>query len=424
MFEMRDPARPRHSFVSTYEPHISVGFRRVTAREPCPICGHKKWCQVTRDRRLAHCMWESRGAIKRAKDEGYIHVLIHDALPVPNAITYRTILSDPISFPSELAPLEIRDAAYTKLLELSPAWKYERELITGERGLLARGFKAADISRFGAYPACAVERDALAKVINECLSDELPAYAAQCRGAVVLGVPGFWEGRAGSPRVGRATDYKRPALIIPYRDRQGSIQACQLRFSGARGKSIYTWLSTSEDRLDREPRGTSSGAPIHFAVREDSFMPDLPFITTEGALKAEAFVAQRPACRAIATAGVSVAHDALIEATRGEDAVIAFDSDHRTNAQVCRQLAKLIAERERDAKLSGQQKNTSIVLWERAKGIDDAVLANERLRVISVAKWFQTLTGKSADEVADVWQQYGFTLVAENKQRDSLQKGE
>jgi len=408
MFEMRDSARPRHSFVSAYEPHTSASFRRVTVRDPCPICGRKKWCQVTRDGRLAHCMWEARGSIKRAKDEGYIHVLIHVATQTLKANFRHTILND-TTVPSELAPLEIRGAAYSKLLELSPAWKYERELVTGERGLLSRGFKAADISRFGAFPARAVERDALAQVINESLTDDLPLYAAQCRGAVVFGVPGFWEGRAGSPRLGRATDYKRPALVIPYRDRQGSIQACQLRFSGARGKSIYTWLSTSEDRLDKEPRGTSSGCPIHFAFRQGEFMADLPFIITEGALKAEAFVAQRSACRAIATAGVSVAHDALIEATRGEDAAIAFDSDHRTNAQVCRQLAKLIAERERDAELSGQQKNTSVVLWEGAKGIDDAVLANVHLRVVGVKEWSETLRGKSLEEVQAVWAAHSYS---------------
>ena len=139
-------------------------------------------------------------------------------------------------------------------------------------------------------------------------------------------------------------------------------------------------------------------------------MPDLPFIITEGALKAEAFVAQRPACRAIATAGVSVAHDALIEATRGEDAVIAFDSDHRTNTQVCRQLAKLIAERECDARLTGQQKNTSVVSWEGVKGIDDAVIANAHLRVIGIVEWLQSLTGKPAEEVAGVWCQMHHNL--------------
>ena len=142
-------------------------------------------------------------------------------------------------------------------------------------------------------------------------------------------------------------------------------------------------------------------------------MPDLPFIITEGTLKAEAFVAQRPACHAIATAGVSVVHDALIEAACGEDAVIAFDSGHRTNAQVCRQLGKLIAEREQDKLVHGAKNSTSIVVWEGEKGIDNAVLANVHLRVIEISKWFQTLTGKSAEAVTDVWRQYGFVPVAE-----------
>lgn len=396
-----------------FEPRADMGFRRVTAREPCPICKRTKWCQVTRDGRLAHCMWEARGAIKRAKDDGYIHVLINDRQRALNVDFRLTVLPNTSSFRSELAPLEIRDAAYTKLLELSPAWKYERELITGERGLLSRGFSAEDVLRFGALPARAAERNALAKVISESLADDLPVYAMQRRGATVLGVPGFWEGRDGRPRLGRPTNYNHPALIIPYRDRQGNIQACQLRFAGARGKSIYTWLSTSEERLDKEPYGASSGTPIHFAFREGKHLPDLPIIITEGALKAEAFISQRPACRAIAMAGVGVAHEAIIEATRSEEAVIGFDSDHRENMQVCRQLGKLIAEREQDALLCGRKNSTSIVVWEGVKGIDDAVLANVRLRVISIPEWVKTLTSEPAGAVADIWQQYEFVPVAE-----------
>jgi len=169
---------------------------------------------------------------------------------------------------------------------------------------------AGDV-RFGALPPRVPERDALAQVINELLSNENLAYAAQQAGAAVLGVPGFWEGQAGHPRLGRASDYKRPALIIPYRDRQGMSQACQLRFGGARGKSLYTWLSTSEDRLDKEPRGTSSGSPIHFALRDGKCLSDLPVIITEGALKAEAFIALRPACRAIGEIGVVIIDDCV-----------------------------------------------------------------------------------------------------------------
>ena len=396
-------------FSLAYEPRVNVGFQRVTALRPCPVCGHKKWCQVTRDGRLAHCMWESRGAVKRAKDDGYIHVLVYDTPLESSRIYYTTTLDDHHSFRSELAPLEIRDSVYSKLLELSPAWKYERELITGECGLFARGFGAEEVSRFGAFPPRIAERDALALVINELLSDEHPVYAGQKRGAAVLGVPGFWEGHGGRPRLGRAGDYKRPALVIPYRNRQGKIQACQLRFTGARGKSLYTWLSTADAHLETEPRGTSSGSPIHFAFRDGKCLPDFPIIVTEGALKAEAFVTLRPSCRAIATAGVSVAHQAIIEATRGEDIAIAFDSDHRENVQVCRQLAKLIAEREQEAHLTGHKTNTSIVVWGGAKGIDDAALQNVRLRVISIEEWSLTLTDKSVETINEMWKGYSFS---------------
>jgi hypothetical protein len=400
-------------FSPTYEPRVNVGFQRVTARKPCPVCGRKKWCQVTRDGRLAHCMWESRGSVKRAKDDGYIHVLVHDNSLVSTLSYYPTTLNNHHSLGSELAPLEIRDSVYSKLLELSPAWKYERELVTGERGLFARGFGAEEVSRFGALPPRVAERDALAHIINELLSDEHPVYAGQKHGAAILGVPGFWEGPGGRPRLGRASDYKRPALVIPYCDRQGMIQACQLRFSGARGKSIYTWLSTSEDNLEKEPRGTSSGSPIHFALRGGKCLPELPVVITEGALKAEAFVTLRPACRAIATAGVAVAHQAIIEATRGEEVAIAFDSDHRQNAQVCRQLGKLIAEREQDARLAELETKTNVVVWDGEKGVDEAVLQNLSLRVISISEWRETLEGNSLEEVKEVWAGFSYPSAPE-----------
>jgi len=400
-------------FSPIYEARLNVGFRRVTARHPCPICGHKKWCQVTRDGRLAHCMWESRGAVKRAKDDGHIHVLVYNALSESSCNFYTNTLKNHYGLGSVLAPLEIRDSAYSKLLELSPAWRYEHELVTGERGLFARGFGADDVVRFGALPPRVAERNALAQVINELLSDENSAYAAQQTGAAVIGVPGFWEGDEGRPRLGRAGDYKRPALVIPYCDRQGMIQACQLRFSGSRGKSIYTWLSTSEDNLKREPRGTSSGSPIHFAFRDGKYLPDLPIVITEGALKAEAFVRLRPACRAVATAGVTVSHQAIIEATREDEAAIAFDSDHRQNAQVCRQLGKLIAEREQDARITGFETNTRVVVWDGAKGVDEAVLQNLSLRVISISKWRETLEGNSLEEVKEVWADFSYTPIPE-----------
>ncbi len=404
---MSIPSRRREPGIS-YGPRINVGFRRVTAREPCPICRRTKWCQVTRDGKLAHCMWESVGSVKRARDDGYLHVLIDDQRHTPHTSAHHLTSHHQPAASAGLAPLEIRDAVYRRLIELSPAWKYERELVTAPRGLLARGFSRSDIRRFGALPPRVAERDALARKINAELEADLPVDAASRCGAAVLGVPGFWEGANGVPKLGRATSYLRPALVIPYCDRQGSIQACQLRFSNPRGQSSYSWLSTAEDKLAIEPRGASSGSPIHFAMREGRYLPDLPVLVTEGALKAEAFIAQRPAMRAIATAGVTVGHGELIAATRGQDVAIGFDIDHRQNEKVCRQLAKLIAEREQDGVAAGHPTTTSIVIWDGPKGIDDAALANVHLRVVSVAEWSQTLIGKPLEEVKEVWSALSF----------------
>jgi len=405
--------RNRRSSEMTYTPHIEVGFRRVTALNPCPVCKRTKWCQVTRDGRLAHCMWQAVGAVKRAKDDGYIHVLIDDDIQSSSRRYTEKTLDKIPTRSSELAPLEIRDAVYSKLIELSPVWRYERDLVTSERGLLARGFSRDDLRRFGALPPRVAERDALARMINEMLEDDYPFYAAGRSVTAVYGVPGFWDGAEGRPKLGRATNYKRPALVIPYRDRAGSIQACQLRFCGKSGKSLYSWLSTAEDKAHEEPRGTSSGCPIHFAAREGQSLPDLAFLITEGALKAEAFVSQRSAMRVIATAGVSVAHAEIIAATRNQDAAIGFDIDHRQNAQVCRQLARLIAGRETDAQLSGHKTNTSVVVWEGPKGIDDAVLMNVHLRVITAKNWRETLTGKSLEAVNELWTELSFVPASD-----------
>lgn len=354
-------------------------------------------------------MKESAGAVKRARDGGYVHILVEDPpahyTTRPNIILNTNEPRRPAPFePTPLAPLEIRHAAYSRLVALSPASRYMRELVTAEPdGLLARGLSPQDASRFGALPPRVAERDQLAREVGRFVEERFASHANSRECSGVVGVPGFWLKNLEQVKLGRDYNYKRPAFIIPYRDEQGLIQACQLRFAGARGG--YHWLSTAEESLDREPYGTSSGSPIHWTATpvETVSCKDLPILVTEGALKAEVFVSLRPPMRAVATAGVGVAHAEIVHALRGCDAIIGFDSDHRDNAQVCRQLGKLIAEREQDALQSGQKNSTSIVVWDGAKGIDDAARMNLRLSVLNVVEWVKTLRGKSLKEVNDVW---------------------
>jgi hypothetical protein len=411
----REVKQPFTTTSSRYAPRLHVGFTRATRRSPCPVCGAKKYCQVTRDGALAHCMKESAGAVKRARDGGYVHILVEESpahyTTRPNIILNANEPHHRAAFePTPLAPLEIRHAAYSRLIALSPASRYMRELVTATPdGLLARGLSPQDASRFGALPPRVTERDQLAHEVGRFVEERFASYAKSRDLSCVIGVPGFWLKNPEQVKLGKDYNYKRPALVIPYRDEQGLIQACQLRFAGARGD--YHWLSTAEDSLDREPYGTSSGSPVHWTAPpvETVSCKDLPILVTEGALKAEVFVSLRPPMRAVATAGVGVAHAEIVRAVRGCDALIGFDSDHRENAQVCRQLGKLIAEREQDARLTGHGTSTSIVVWDGAKGIDEAVRQNARLHVISIKEWYATLKGKPLEEVKDVWAALSFT---------------
>jgi hypothetical protein len=144
-------------------------------------------------------MKEPLGSVKRARDGGYVHVLVEGA-------SHRSVRPAPVNPKGKsesggqigeerisLAPLEIRNAAYQKLLDLSPAWKYERELVTSRPdGLLARGLLPEDVARFGALPPKRKERDELARKINSFIEERFPQYMQGSGNRGVIGVPGFW----------------------------------------------------------------------------------------------------------------------------------------------------------------------------------------------------------------------------------------
>ena len=132
-------------------------------------------------------------------------------------------------------------------------------------------------------------------------------------------------------------------------------------------------------------------------------------VITEGALKADTLVSLRPQVCSIATSGVSCSHAEIIEAARTYNALIAFDSDHKTNPAVCRQLARLIAAREQDAASRNLPTSTRIVYWEGYKGIDDAAkAANVNFTTLSIPEWFATLAGEPLEEVKKVWQEIDY----------------
>src|SRR5262249_37326160 len=141
---------------------------------------------------------------------------------------------------------------YTRLIETSPATRFRRLLITGEKGLLSRGLKEIHFGNYGGLPAESRERDHLAQQILQGANDQF--LLADSLG----GVPGLCKNNQGV-HLWKQKDFLFPRLLIPVRDECGRIQACQMRLPFVWGKSLrYLWLSSSG-----LPHGAGSGSPLH-----------------------------------------------------------------------------------------------------------------------------------------------------------------
>jgi hypothetical protein len=277
----------------------------------------------------------SDGARRTSKNGGNIHV--HD--DVAPSFNYQPPARSTPQI--KVAPIEVRDAIYRELIRISPAALYQQQLIDNPQGLVSRGLLRKETLSYGALPATQRERAKLVRSLRSFAKAHFPCYAN------LIGIPGVWQDPQGFTHIWKPRDYRMPMLLISYKDQHGRIQACQLRLHPLDipkdNPKKYRWLSSPN-----EPKGTSSGTPIHFTFDPNSLPPGSDVVITEGALKAETLVSLRPAVRAIATSGVSCSQDELVNAARPYNVLIGFDSDYKTNPAVCRQLARLIASRELD----------------------------------------------------------------------------
>jgi Domain of unknown function (DUF3854) len=344
------------------------GFCRVTKYRPCRVCRKPDWCGYTTDEQISICMRISNGSKGTSRNGG--NIFHHNRLFL---VASPRLARKEASPPIEVAPIEVRNAVYQELIRRSPAVKYYSQLIDGPSGLLLRGVRESDTRHYGALPRTQNERASLARALNKFVMVRFPEYAARRTQAAIIGVPGFWQDELGNLQLWNR-DYNMPLLVIPYRDDQGRIQACQLRLhrNDLRvGEKKYRWLA-----CPFPGRGASCGTPIHFTFKPADLPSGKTVMITEGALKADTLVSLRPKARVIATSGVSNSHSDIIEAARPYNVLIAFDADFKTNPAVARQLARLIAARQQDVGAHDLKTNTRVVTWQRYKGIDDAVLAN------------------------------------------------
>jgi len=234
------------------------------------------------------------------------------------------------------ADRELRHGVYRTLIEglsLSPTHRAE---------LQARGLLLDQIEK-NQYRTLEFPQTAHALV----LVDEI-------WGDRVFSVPGFLAPRRLSLSEG---------LLIPVRDRHGSIQACQVR-TGQPG-SKYRWLSSSN---------ASSGAPVHVPIGVAQAVMEVLRVT-EGALKADVAWALS-GVPTIGVAGVGAWRSALplIKELCPDEVHLAFDHDSpgcNATLDLCVALGDLGIP-------------SCLLQWlEQWKGIDDALLAGAEVGPVS-----------------------------------------
>src|SRR5262245_26848667 len=292
-------------------------FCRVNRRRPCRICGKSDWRSYVRceGERISICMRVSDGARKINRHGGAI--FIHDDWRQDRPIDVRVVTAIP---QAPIAPIEIRDFVYGKLIDLSPATRYPGALIAGEKGLLARGLSECHFDNYGGLPAGSKERDRISRLLLQEINGHFPD------GGSLRGVPGFWEDMQGV-HLWKPKDYLLPRLLIPVLDGSGRIQACQMRLPFTAKKGLrYLWLSSSD-----LSHGTGSGSPLHFRFHLSDLPRDARIVIVEGVLKADVLFAIRPELYIVATPCVTANHGALVELTHGGRLLIAFDQDLYTN---------------------------------------------------------------------------------------------
>jgi hypothetical protein len=375
-------------------------YKRVSRTRPCLICGKPDWCSRTSDDSISFCARVTTGADRLSRKEGW-GVFYHD----------RELLNQPFLRKGEprnffkpqsveiaSAPLEIRDFIYSTLIRLSPASRFEI-ITTGAKGLRMRGL--TDYANYGSLPSSARERKDLAAQVRILLNQNFTAFVRENpRG--IRHIPGFWIDESGEVNLWQKHDYRHPLLLIPYRNPAGSIQACQIRFTGAirPNQKRYLWLSLP--RLE----SAGSGTPLHFAGWKTfgRTKGNQPILVTEGALKADVAACFLPGYFTLASGGVSCSHELIVNLARGKSLMLAFDNDYQDNPAVLRQLAKLLKLRLQTGIEQETQDSTKILGWSRAeKGIDDALAKGEKIYALKVGEWFSALEEDARAVVRKVW---------------------
>jgi hypothetical protein len=366
---------------------IAAGYKRVSKKRPCCICGKPDWCSTTATETISFCARSTRSA-DRVSRHGW-GVFYHQDSSFDlnfNRTFYGSSKRKKTQVSITLAPPAVRDKVYRKIIALSPA-SSSYEVVNCRGGLLER--RIQNLSQYGSLPRTVNERRVLVDRLIESLAKEgeVKSFA---------GIPGFWRDSIGSVRLWSEQDSFDDLMLIPFIGSDGLIRACQIRFMRyvPNKSGRYVWLSSSKERS-----GCGPGAPLHHA--DPNLGSDKPVLVTEGALKAATAQRFLPDRYVVGNSGVATSHREIVETARGKALEIAFDNDSFTNPHVARALAALVRLRCSDQISFAHNEDVRIVTWDkRIKGLDDALLTGAPLKYLTVAEWLKYLTPECLEQAS------------------------
>jgi len=365
---------------------LATGYRRVSKKRPCNICGKPDWCSTTATETISFCARSTLNAdrVSRYGWGVFYRVASRSDFNFDFKRNFKQLPTTKESKVShDMAPLAIRDKVYRKLIELSPA-SSNHVIVKGRGGLLERGIY--DLSRYGNLPRLINER----RVLVERLVEEL-GKEGLCS---FEGIPGFWRDANGRLRLWSEHDSFDDLMLIPFVGPDELIRACQIRFMRyiPNKSGRYVWLSSL-----KEKDGCGPGAPLHHANPCSRSAKSI--LVTEGALKAATAQRFLPDRYVVGNSGVSTSHREIVETARGKALEVGFDNDSFTNPHVARALAALLRFRSADQRSFAYDDAVTILSWDRSvKGLDEALLSSLKLSSLTVAEWLKELTPECREQ--------------------------
>jgi len=367
---------------------VGTGYRRVSKKRPCNICGKPDWCSTTTTETISFCARSTLNA-DRVSRHGWGVYYDHFSDLELNRTYHRTPKRQKSQLQIPSASPLMKDRVYRKLIELSPA-SSNYSIVNSRGGLRDRGI--LDYSQYGSLPRTVNERTTLVERLIKEVRKEFGREAAS-----FVGIPGFWKNANGETRLWNKFDSNDDLMLIPFVGRDGLIHACQIRFMKyiQNRSGNYLWLSSAKERM-----GCGPGSPLHHADPRSRL--DRPVLVTEGALKAAAAQKYLTDRYVVANSGVASAHCEIVKTARGRALEIAFDNDSFTNPHVARALAALVRLRQSDQILCDYNEKVRIVTWDRSlKGIDDALLTGVRLQYLTVSDWLNQLNPECFEQARE-----------------------